>query len=158
MVLTTWKLLRNDPWMSESLENNRWSSGSVSYSFSMNSDGSKWITIINFMLWHDLRLKHFIHHFWGSFSAICFNCHFNEKKVLFKFPRLEFRFKSCLELHVHFKGLMCIRMHKLHAECQIPADAHNWCQIVFSFNIPKFFRNTEWQNSYRNFSAHKVSL
>ena len=84
-----------------------------------------------------------IHHFWGSFSAICFGscesiyCHFNEK-TLFKFPWLEFRFKSFLELHVHFKGFMGILMRILQAECQIPAEAHDWCQIVFSFNVPKF--------------------
>ena len=33
---------------------------------------------------------------------------------------------------------MCIRMRKLHEERQIPADAHDWCQIAFSFNVPKF--------------------
>ena len=35
-----------------------WSSGSIAYSFSVNWDGSKWITTVNFTLWHDLRLKH----------------------------------------------------------------------------------------------------
>ena len=48
------------------------------------------------------------------------------------------RFKSFLELHVHFKGFMCIHMRKLHAECQIPADAYDRCEIVLSFNYPKF--------------------
>ena len=38
---------------------------------------------------------------------------------------------------MHFKGFVCLCMRKLHAECQIPADAHNWCQIVFSLNVPK---------------------
>ena len=52
-------------------------------------------------------------------------CHFNEKKLLFKFPWLEFRIKSFLEFHMHFKGFMCIRMRKLHAEWQIPADTHD---------------------------------
>ena len=69
--------------------------------------------------------------FEDCFAAICFDncepiyCHFNEKKLLFKFLWLEFRFKSFLVLHVHFKGFMCISMCKLHAECQIPADAHD---------------------------------
>ena len=72
-VLTTWTLLRKDPWMSESLENDSCSSGSVAYLFAINWDGRKWITIINFTLWHDLRLKHchppflrivFRHMFW----------------------------------------------------------------------------------------------
>ena len=58
--------------------------------------------------------------------------------LFFKFLWLEFRFKSFLELHMHFKGFVCLRMRKLHAECQIPADAHDWCQFVFSFNVPKF--------------------
>ena len=44
--------------MSESLENDRLSSGSVAYSFSINWDGSKGITAVNFALGHDLRLKH----------------------------------------------------------------------------------------------------
>ena len=47
-------------------------------------------------------------------------------------------YKSFLDLHVHFKGFVCLCMRKLHAKCQIPADAHNWCQIVFSLNVPKF--------------------
>ena len=58
--------------------------------------------------------------------------------LFFKFLWLEFRFKSFLELHVRFKGFVCLRMRKLHAEGQIPADAHDWCQIVFSLNVPKF--------------------
>ena len=61
-----------------------------------------------------------------------------KKTLLFKFLWLEFRFKSFLELHVHFKGYINIRMRKLHAECQIPADEHDWCQIVFSLAVPKF--------------------
>ena len=28
---------------------------------------------------------------------------------------------------------MCICMRKLHEEYQVPADAHDWCQTVFSF-------------------------
>ena len=39
-----------------------------------------------------------------------------------------------------FKGFLCLRMRKLNAECQIPADAHDWCQIVFSLNVPKFIQ------------------
>ena len=38
---------------------------------------------------------------------------------------------------MHFKGFVCLRMHKLHAECQIPSDAHDWCYIVFALNVPK---------------------
>ena len=41
--------------------------------------------------------------------------------LFFKFLWLEFRFKSFLELHMHFKGFVCLRMRKLHAECQIRA-------------------------------------
>ena len=44
--------------MSESLENDRGSSGSIGYSFSINWDGSKRLTIVNFTLCHDPRLKH----------------------------------------------------------------------------------------------------
>ena len=40
--------------------------------------------------------------------------------------------------HTHFKDFMCIRMRKLHEEHQVPADAHDWYQTMFSFNIPKF--------------------
>ena len=58
--------------------------------------------------------------------------------LLFKFLWIEFGFKSFLELHVQFNRFMCIRMHKQHAECQIPGDAHDWCQTVFSFKLPKF--------------------
>ena len=35
---------------------------------------------------------------------------------------------------MHFKGFVCLRMRKLHAEWQIPADAHDWCQTVFSLS------------------------
>ena len=85
-----------------------------------------------------------IHQLWRSYSAICFDiceliyCHFNAKTLLFRFLWLEFRFKSFLQLQVHFKGFMCIRMRKLHKECTVPADAHDRCQIVFSFNVSKF--------------------
>ena len=41
-------------------------------------------------------------------------------------------------MHMHFNDFMCIRMHKLHKEHQVPADELNWSQTVFSFNIPKF--------------------
>ena len=133
-VLTTWKFLRKDPWMSESLENDRWSSGSVAYSVSINWDGRKWITIVHFTLWSRSASE--------TLSSIMFGDRFppyvltvvsqfidilTKKTVLFRFPWLEFRFESFLELHVHFKGFMCIRMRKLHAECQMPADAHDWC-------------------------------
>ena len=57
-VLTTWKLIRRDPWMSESLENDRWSSGSVDYSFPINWGGNKQLTIVNFTLCRNLRLTH----------------------------------------------------------------------------------------------------
>ena len=100
--LTKWKLIRKDPWMSESLQNNRWSSGGVDYLFSISWNCSKWITIIYFTLWHE-----------------SIYCHFN-KKTSFKFLWLEFRFKSFLELHMHFKGFMCILICNLHAEC-------SWC-------------------------------
>ena len=39
---------------------------------------------------------------------------------------------------MHFKCFMWICMRKLHAEYQIATDAHDWCQIVFSCNVPKF--------------------
>ena len=48
-----------------------------------------------------------------------------KKTLMFKFLWLEFRLKSFLELHVHFKDFVCIRMRKLHAECHIQADAHD---------------------------------
>ena len=38
---------------------------------------------------------------------------------------------------MHFKGFVCLRMPKLHAECQFPADAHDLCETVFSLNVPK---------------------
>ena len=52
-------------------------------------------------------------------------CHFNAKTLLITFLWLEFRFKSFVELHVHFKGFMYIRTRKLHEEYQLPADAHD---------------------------------
>ena len=52
---------------------------------------------------------------------------FNGKMLLFKFLWLEFRIKSFLVLHVQFNGFMCIRMLKLHAECQISTGAQDWC-------------------------------
>ena len=57
-----------------------------------------------------------------------------------------------------FKGFMCIRMRKLYAECQIPADAYDWCQIVFSFNVPKFVANIERQKSYGIFLDNWLEL
>ena len=80
---------------------------------------------------------------------------------MFKFPWLEFRFKSFLELHVHFKDFMCIRMRKLHAECQIPADAHDWCQIVFSFNVPIFipkYWTTKQLSQFFGWSVRTLAL
>ena len=131
--------------MSESLEKDRRLFRSAAWSFSINWDGSKWITIVNFTLWRDLCLKHCHPPFFRIvFRNLCFDsyesiyCHFNEKTLLFKFPWLEFRFNSSLELHVHFKGFMCICMRKLHAQCQIPADAQDLCETVFLFNVPKF--------------------
>ena len=67
-----------------------------------------------------------------------FNVILTKKTLLFKFLWLEFRFKSFLKLHVHLKGFICIHMRKLHVECQIPADEHDWCQIVLSLIVPKF--------------------
>ena len=61
-----------------------------------------------------------------------------KKTLLFKFPLLEFRFQSFFELYMHFKGFVYLRMRKLNAVSQIPADAHDWCQMVLSFNVPKF--------------------
>ena len=49
--------------MSESLEYDRRSSGSVDYSFFIIWDGSKRLTIVNFTLCHDLRLKNVVRHF-----------------------------------------------------------------------------------------------
>ena len=114
-------------------------------SFSIIWDGSKGLTTVNFMLCHDLPLKH-CH---PPFFEDCFppyvltavsqcNVILMKKTLLFKFLWLEFRFKPFLELHVHFKGFMCVRMRKLHAKRQIPADAHDGCEIVFWLNIPKF--------------------
>ena len=42
---------------------------------------------------------------------------------------------TLLEFHVYFKGFMC----KLHAECQVPADVRDQCQIVFLYvyNVSK---------------------
>ena len=51
---------------------------------------------------------------------------------MFNFLWFEDRFRSFLKLHVYFNGFMCIRMRKLQAECQIPADARDGWQIVFS--------------------------
>ena len=101
-------------------------------SFSVNWDCSKRLTIVNFTLCHDLRLEHchppisrrFPPHVLilvSQYNAILTG----EKTLLFKFLWLEFRLKLFLELHVYFKGFMCIRMHKRHAECQVPADAHD---------------------------------
>ena len=68
---------------------------------------------------------------------------------MFKFLWLEFRFKSFLELHVHFKGFVCIRMRKMHAERQIPDDAQiKWCCHLMSQHS---FQNIERQIHYRNF-------
>ena len=129
--------------MSETLKNNKWSSGSVDYSFSINWDRRKWIPIVYFTMWHDPRRKHchtpilrivFRYMFWHLWVIYC---HYNAKTLLFTFLWLEFRFKSFLELHMHFKGFMCIRMRKLHQECEVPADAHVWCQIAFSLRVPK---------------------
>ena len=83
-------------------------------------------------MWHDLRLKHEIHHFLMVFSRYRFDScesmyyHFEEKTLTVEFLWIKFRLKSFLELHVHFNNFMCIRMRKLHAECQIQADACDW--------------------------------
>ena len=130
--------------MSESLKNDRWSSGSVHYSFSISIGMVKnEYPIVYFTLWHNPRLKNCHIPILRIIFLPCFDIceliyyHFNAKTLLFTFLWLEYRFKSFLELHVHFKGFICIRMRKLHEERQIPADAHEWCQIVFSFNVPK---------------------
>ena len=54
-----------------------------------------------------------------------------EKTSMFTFLLLEPRFGSLPELHVHSKSFMYIRMRKLHAECQIPVDLWDRCQIGF---------------------------
>ena len=68
-----------------------------------------------------------------------------KKTVFFRFPWIEFRFKSFLELHVHFKGFMCIHMRKLHAECQ----------LMHTFDA---IRNIERQNNYRNILDDRLEL
>ena len=123
-----------DAWIPK---NDWWSSGSVDYSFSMNWDGSKWITILNFTLWQDSRLKHchtpnlrifFRHMFWQLWVIYC---HFNAKTLLFTFLWLEFRFKSFLEFYVY-----------THAQTARRTPGSGWCtrliQTVFSFISPKF--------------------
>ena len=69
---------------------------------------------------------------------------------------LEFRFKSFLKLNVHFKCFMCIHMRKLHAECQIPADEQGWCQIVFSFDVPKFIPKYSMTKTWSQFLGWSV--
>ena len=71
----------------------------------------------------------FVSSFFFFFFFFFLFWHFNAK-TLFTFVWLEFRFKSFLEMY--------IRMHKLHEERQVSADAHSWCQISFSFSVPKF--------------------
>ena len=150
--------------MSEPFENDRWSFGSAVYSFSINWDGSKWITIIYFTLWHDLCLKHSHPPFLWSFSVICFDscesvyCHFNEKTLLFKFPWLELRFKSFLELHAHFKGLClyacanCIQ--KARSQLIYTIDA----KLCSHWMFQNSFRNTERQNNFCNFLDDRLEL
>ena len=63
--------------------------------------------------------------FKGLFPAIVFEscesiyCHFEEENV----DNGVSMDKSFLELHVHFNGFVCIRMRKVHAGCQIQANA-----------------------------------
>ena len=106
--------------MSESLENDRWSSGSVDYSSSINWDCSKRLTIINFTLSRSAfeALSSTIFEACFPPSGLTVGTQFiviltKKKTLLFKFLWLEFRFKSFLEMQVHFKGLMCIRMRRL---------------------------------------------
>ena len=91
----------------------------------------------------------FRHTFWQLW--VNFWCHFNAKTLFFKFLWLEFRFNSFLELHVHFKGFVCLRMRKLHTECQIPADMHDWCQICFRWKFQNSFQNIERQKKFALF-------
>ena len=87
-----------------------------------------------------------------------FNVILKKKTVFFKFLWLEFRFKSFLELYVHLNGFMCICMRKLHAESQIQTDAHCWCQIVFSLNVPKFIPKYWTKKHYRNIWGDRLEL
>ena len=52
---------------------------------------------------------------------------------------------------------MCIRLRKLHEDHQIPADAHDWCQTVFSFNIPKYVSKYLTSN-YRHVLGDRLEL
>ena len=152
-----------DVWI-YSLENDRWSSGSVAYTFSINWGFSKWKTIVHFTLWHDLRLKHchpsflriVFRHMFDSCESIY--CHFNEKTLLFKFPWLEFRFKSFLELLVHFKGFMCIRMRKLHQNARFQLMHTIDAKLCSYLMFQNSFRNVERQNNYHYFLDDRLEL
>ena len=100
--------------------------------FFINWGGSKWITMDNFRCDTICVWNTEIHHFWGSLPAIVFYscdsiyCHFEAKTLIIEFLWIKFRLKSFLELHVHFSGLMCTCMRKVHTEYQIQANACDW--------------------------------
>ena len=130
----------------------------------INWGGSKWITIDNFRCDMICIWSIEIHHFWWSFPTIVFDscasiyCHFEEKTLIIEIWWIKFWLKSFLELHMHFNGFMCIRMHKLHAECQIQVDACDWSQTVSSLVFQISFQNTQRQKSYRNFLSDRSEL
>ena len=59
---------------------------------------------------------------------------------------------------MHFNGFMCIRMRKLHAECQIQADAVVEAKLCRHLGFQMSFRNTERQKSYCNFLGDRSEL
>ena len=131
-VLTTWKVLRKAPWMSESLENDRWPWGSVAHSFFGNKDGSKWITIVNFTLWHDLRQKHYHPPFLRIVFRLLWGNHFSSCMCILKV------------LCVYANCMQNARFQLMHT-----IDAKLCSHLTFE---------RQNQNSYRNFGGSVRSL
>ena len=90
-----------------------------------------------------------------------FNVILTKKRCCLSFCGLNSDSNHFLSCTCILKGL-CVYAcaNCMQKECQVPEDAHNWCQIVFSFHwmFQNPVQNIEWQNLYRNFWGDRLEL
>ena len=76
-------------------------------------------------------------------------CHFEAKRLILNFHRLEFCLKSFYELHMSFNGFMWMRMSKPHFESKFQSDRQNWFFISLHIVFQISFKNSNGQKKYR---------
>ena len=156
------KIAKDDPWMSESLENHRGSSGSEACSFSINWDGSKWISIVNITLWHDRRLKHchppflrivFCHIFWQLWVNLL---SFKKKK---KKTVVRIQIQIISRVARAFLKILCVyACANCMQNARFPLMHTIDAKLCYHLMFQNSFQNIERQNIYCKFLDDRLEL